>query len=202
MSILMTGFGPFPGVPRNASQQVVEGFPDEWADQEVHRFVLPTIYDAAGTTIDRLLVEVRPDICLCLGVAGDPFLRLETVARNHGTVPMPDESGIIRSGPIAPAGPDSYPCTLPFTTIHPVLKKRGMAVELSDDAGGYVCNHVFYTARHAIERHGLAAACGFVHVPPVRSVDREGEEIDGLIRAVQTIVVLLVDEVEQRHRSQ
>lgn len=193
MSILLTGFGPFPGVPRNASQQVVEGFPDTLADQEIHRVVLPTIYDTAGTTVESLLVEVRPDICLCLGVAGDPFLRLETIARNHGTVPMPDESGVIRSGPISPAGPDTYPCTLPFSAIHPMLKKRGVAVELSDDAGGYVCNHVFYTARHAIERHGLATACGFVHVPPSRSGDREGEGTGGLIRAVQTIVELLVE---------
>ena len=151
--------------------------------------------------IETLLVERRPDICLCLGVAADCFLRLETVAHNHGTIGMPDESGVIRTGPIAPAGPDTYPCTLPFAMIHPELRNRGVAVELSDDAGAYVCNHVFYTARHAIERHGLATACGFVHVPPIRSGDREGAEIDGLTRAVQTIVELLVNEVKQLHRS-
>ncbi len=196
MSILLTGFGPFPGVPRNPSQLVVERFPDELAGREVQRVVLPTIYDIAGPTIETRLVELRPDICLCLGVAKDIDLRLETVARNHGTVAVPDESGAVRSGPIAPNGPDTYACTLPFAAIQPALGQRGVAARLSDDAGAYVCNHVFYTARHAIERRGLATACGFVHVPPVAPGSGEDTDIDGLIGAIRTIVELLIDEIE------
>lgn len=195
MSILLTGFGPFPGMPRNPSQFAVERFPDKLGRMEIQRVVLPTIYDTAGAAIETLLVETRPDICLCLGVAGDAFLRLETVARNHGTISAPDQSGAIRSGPIAPTGPDTYACTLPFPALHAALKRLGIAAELSDDAGGYVCNHVFYTACHATERQGLATACGFVHVPPIRSIDSESEVIDGLVLSLRTIVELLVEEI-------
>lgn len=196
MSVLLTGFGPFPGVPRNPSRLAVERFPDELAGRKIDRLVLPTIYDAAGPTIESRLVATRPHICLCLGVASDDVLRLETVARNHGTVAVPDESGAVRSGPIEPAGPDTYACTLPFAAIQPVLGQRGVAARLSDDAGSYVCNHVFYTARHAIERHGLATACGFVHVPPVAPGSREDAEIEKLIGAIRTIVELLIHEIE------
>ena len=193
MSILLTGFGPFPGMPHNPSQFAVERFPDKLGRMEIQRVVLPTIYDTAGATIETLLVETKPDICLCLGVAGDSFLRLETVARNHGTLSAPDQSGAIRSGPIAPTGPDTYSCTLPFAAIHAALKQLGIAAELTEDAGGFVCNHIFYSARHAIERHGLPTACGFLHVPPIRSVDSESEEIDGLVHTLQCIVGLLLE---------
>ena len=195
MRILLTGFGPFPGVPRNPSQFVVERFPDRLGGREIHRVVLPTIYEEAGRSIESLLVETRPDICLCLGVATDAFLRLETVARNHGAAGIADESGAIRSGPIEPTGPDTYSCTLPFTAVHHALKQRGIAAELSDDAGAYVCNHVFYSARHAIERHGLATACGFLHIPPARSGDRESEDIERLTGSVRTTVEILIEQV-------
>ena len=194
MRILMTGFGPFPGVPRNPSQSVVERFPDRLAGREIHRVVLPTIYEEARIKIESLLAETTPDICLCLGVARDAFLRLETVARNHGTIGVADQSGTVRSGPIEPGGPDTYPCTLPFAAVHDALKRRGIAAELSDDAGGYVCNHVFYSARHAIARLGLETACGFLHVPPVEP--REDAEIDRLTRSVRTAVEILIEQIE------
>ena len=200
MSILLTGFGPFPGVPRNPSQLIVEQFSNTLAGRSLHKAVLPTVYEVAGSTIESLLRETRPDICLCLGVANDDFMRLETVARNHGTVEKPDESGAVRPGPVAKDGPDTYSCTLPFASIHTALERSGIAAELSDDAGGYVCNHVFYTARHAIERHGLATACGFLHIPPIRSADREDEAIDALGGAVQTVLELLVDGIVPTRR--
>lgn len=196
MRILLTGFGPFPGVPRNPSQSVVERFPDRLAGQEIHRVVLPTIYDKAGTTIETLLLETTPDICLCLGVAANDFLRLETVARNHGTVGIADQSGAVRTGPIAPDGPELYSCTLPFEAVHDALKLRGIAADLSDDAGGYVCNHVFYSARHAVTRHRLATACGFLHVPPVGTGDRESEDLDRLTGSVRTTVEILIEQIE------
>ena len=201
MRILLTGFGPFPGVPRNPSQFVVERFPDRLGGQEIHRVVLPTIYREAGTTIESLLVETRPDICLCLGVATDDFLRLETVARNHGAAGIADESGAVRSGPVAPAGPDTYSCTLPFAAVHRALKQRGIAAELSDDAGSYVCNYVFYSARHAIARHGLATACGFLHIPPARSGDRESEDIDRLTGSVRATVEILIERMQPIRQS-
>ena len=35
------------------------------------------------------------------------------------------------------------------------------------DEEGYVCNHLFYGVRHALERRGCPLPMGFVHVPPL-----------------------------------
>lgn len=193
MSILLTGFGPFPGVPRNPSQLLVERFPDVMGGRTIHRVVIPTVYATASTVFEERLVELRPEACLCLGVAGQGPLRLETLARNHDRSGQPDQSGAVRQGPIQPSGPDSYRSTLPLAAMHGALKRHGVDVAFSDDAGGYLCNHLFYAARHAIERHGLATPCGFIHVPALGPGDREDDEIDGMVRAIEILVGILVE---------
>jgi pyrrolidone-carboxylate peptidase len=40
-----------------------------------------------------------------------------------------------------------------------------------------VCNHVFYVARHEVERQGSAAPCGFVHVPLMREQAQTEDEL-------------------------
>ncbi len=191
MNILLTGFGPFPRVPRNPSQAVVEGFPDWLGGAVIHRHVLETVYAVAEREIERLLCELRPDVCLCLGVALPGVLRLETTARNRGDNAGPDHSGVARTDAIAPAGPETYAATLPLDDIAAALRAQEIDFSVSDDAGGYVCNHVFYAARHAIERHGLATRCGFVHLPEVRPDRPEAAEIEDFLRAVRVIVEVL-----------
>ncbi|MEN8184635.1 MAG: pyrrolidone-carboxylate peptidase, partial [Myxococcota bacterium] len=50
----------------------------------------------------------------------------------------------------------------------------------SDDAGGFLCNHVFYRARDWVEHAGLAIPCGFVHLPPLEALPlaRQREAVD------------------------
>ena len=57
--------------------------------------------------------------------------------------------------------------TLPLAAMHQALSERGIPVAWSNHAGTYVCNHVFYTARRAMEQAGVDRPCGFVHLPPM-----------------------------------
>lgn len=191
VSALVTGFGPFPRVPRNPSQRLVERLGESVAGMTVHRRVLPTEYHAAGPLICSLLDELRPDICLCVGVGrgGDP-LRLETTARNFGTVDSPDHSGFTFSGPIAADGPETYAATLPLDPILAALREQGHSAALSDDAGGYVCNFVFFTARHHIASARLPTACGFLHIPELDPARDESAQIESWLDAVRTILTV------------
>ena len=47
------------------------------------------------------------------------------------------------------------------------LESGGHAVEWSDDAGGYLCNYVFFHSAAGLCRGLAAAISGFVHVGPV-----------------------------------
>lgn len=196
VSALVTGFGPFPRVPRNPSQLLVERLDDSIAGVTVHRRILPTEYSAAGPLIGSLLDELRPDICLCIGVGrgGDP-LRLESTARNFGTVGRPDHSGFTFSGAIAADAPETYAATLPLDRIHAALREQGHPVALSNDAGGYVCNYIFFTARHHIARSRLPTTCGFLHIPEIDPTRDESAQLDSWLAAVRTIMTVATVDV-------
>ena len=61
-------------------------------------------------------------------------------------------------------GPAAYFSTLPVKAALADLVAAGIPAEVSQTAGTYVCNHVFYGLMHALRlRPGPRG--GFVHVP-------------------------------------
>jgi hypothetical protein len=81
MRILLTGFGPFGRLEINPSQEIVQA-----------------IFGAAGDRIRRLIREIRPEACVCLGVyEGGAAIRLERVAMNRDAPGLPDVAGQLRS---------------------------------------------------------------------------------------------------------
>jgi pyroglutamyl-peptidase len=164
--VLLTGFGPFPGAPENPSQRLVEALRDGRAgglDCELHSAVLPTRYDAAREAALRLHRRLRPDIAVHFGFSlKAQGFTLERMAANR-ILPGRLDAGGARPAraAIRPAGPRTCASTLPLESIRAALADRGLPAAFSDDAGGYVCNLIFYAAG---ARRGPAMA-GFVHVP-------------------------------------
>lgn len=169
MRILLTGFGPFPGVPHNPSQAVVELLSTmAWREPvRLETMVLPTEYEAASQRLTDGLLALRPDACICLGVGKPGAIRLETLARNRDLGSAADRVGEVRAGPIERDGPAIYQSTLPLRRLERYLRRESFPVEYSGDAGGYVCNHCFYVARHLAEAQGAPRLCGFIHLPNV-----------------------------------
>lgn len=188
MKILLTGFTPFPGVDVNPSALIVQEIANQrYPGLEIIAEVLPTAYDTAGARVEALIGEQRFDAVVCLGVAQSrSAISLERVARNRDSTAKPDNDGAIRENtPIVQDGAETYPATLPLERFQVALAQQGIPVEYSDDAGAYVCNHVFYRARHALERPGQLIPCGFIHVPGIGD-DPPGLPLKMMIAAVET----------------
>jgi pyroglutamyl-peptidase len=166
MRMLLTGFEPFGELETNPSQLVVERLADG-GHHDLVAEVLPTEYAAAGARIRALIHQVHPGAVVCLGVAARAAaIRLERVALNLDDTQKPDNAGEAPAGRlIAPDGPVGYWSTLPLADMHAALQERDIPVQISNHAGTYICNHVFYAARHEIERLGGGVPCGFIHVP-------------------------------------
>ena len=169
MVILVTGFEPFGGIEVNPSQAIVEALGPRALDGRVQLVteVLPTEFRRAGDRIVRLIREIQPDAVVCVGLAANSVaIRLERVALNLNDALRPDNGGDLASGRlIDPEGPIGYWSTLPVDGLLRALTQRNIPAIISNHAGAYVCNHVFYTARHEIERLGRDIVCGFIHVP-------------------------------------
>jgi pyroglutamyl-peptidase len=167
MKILVTGFGPFPGVTENRSGRVLRELAASPAlrlhDLRVEE--LPTVYADVDARIDGFVASFQPDLCIGLGVWPGRTIRLERLARNATTSGAPDAAGQVRQGAVVEGAPAGWPSTLPLEAIEQRLLESGFTVTWSDDAGGYVCNHAFYRSCHAVRGLGHAGDCGFIHLP-------------------------------------
>jgi pyroglutamyl-peptidase len=172
VKLLLTGFEPYGALAENPSATIALELsrraavrPDDYPGLRVA--ILPTEFAKAEREIRELLQIDVPDVLLALGVAPRALgVRLERTARNRDDAVLPDNAGDQRTlTSIVPGGPDTFESTLPIQAMHAALGQVGVPVAISDDAGGYVCNHLFYAARHVIHSRRLATRCGFVHVP-------------------------------------
>lgn len=175
--ILLTGFEPFGGASRNPSGEVALAWHGrEVAGARVIGAVLPCVFGAARRELVRLLRRHRPSVVLCLGVAaGRDAITPERVAINVDDARIPDNAGrqpvdrpVVRGGPVA------YWSTLPIKAMVAGLQARGVPAAVSQTAGTFLCNHVFYGLMHAVRRRRGVRA-GFVHVPAMRESAARGE---------------------------
>jgi pyroglutamyl-peptidase len=166
--ILLTGFNPFGDLAVNPSELIVKSIAERTREGLVTE-VLPTEYRRAGDRMRELIREFRPEAILALGVAtGAPFLLLERVALNLDDSDAPDNSGKIIQGQLIEAqGPVAYWSSLPLAGMLGALERLGVPAVISNHAGTFLCNHVFYVARHQVEQLNFQCRCGFIHVPGV-----------------------------------
>ncbi len=172
-TILITGFGPFPGVPDNPSEKLVKRAAQlRLADNfSVQARVLPTEFGAAGKALRQAIAEVKPDIVICFGVAArSGQIRVERAAWNTVTTERKDAAGCTaQSAVVCDGGPDGYGATLPVEKIVEALNRRGLWSVGSDSAGDYLCNAVFYELMHEIATSGAHVRGGFIHIPMPRA---------------------------------
>lgn len=178
MTLLLTGFEAFEGIEENPSQRIVEALSEQhFSGLRLVAKVLPVAYDQADEVIRGLIQAHQPDVVLLIGVAGrtDP-IRLERVALNLDDARLVDNCGELRSGSlILDSAPKAYFSTLPLEALRSVLETVGIPVRISNHAGAYLCNHVFFAARHEVETLGLASQVGFIHIPVHREAAEESQ---------------------------
>ena len=166
---LVTGFEPFGGYAANPSAELALSLDGETAGGfHIAGRVLPVEYGTAGDLLIDWIRELRPERIICCGLAAaSRAVRVETIAFNLDDSPFPDNAGIIRENRrICTAAPASLRATLPVERIITDCSARGIAVESSDDAGRYVCNHVFFRLMNELREARLPIAAGFIHLPP------------------------------------
>ncbi|NGO71054.1 pyroglutamyl-peptidase I [Streptomyces boncukensis] len=167
-TILVTGFEPFGGEEVNPSWQAAELLAAEPpAGLGVTAVQLSCVF---GTSLEELRAAVAahsPDLVLCLGQAGGRAeLTVERVAINVDDARIPDNAGREPvDEPVVPGGPAAYFSTLPLKACVAASRAAGVPASVSQTAGTFVCNHVFYGLAHLIATERPALRGGFAHVP-------------------------------------
>ncbi len=159
--LLATGFEPFGGSPVNPSQQLLEAL-----DGEVATALLPVSYARAADGFRDAVREAEPDVVICFGQAdGRTGISIERFAHNLDEATTTDNDTAPGSGTaIDPDGPAAYVSTLPVDDLVAALRAEGIPAAPSRDAGGFLCNHVFYVLMGLLRERPQAIG-GFIHVP-------------------------------------
>ena len=172
MNVLVTGFEPFGGSDRNPSQVIAES---------CGGVVLPVSYARAADALGAAVRAADPDVAICFGQADRNAVCVERFAHNLDGAESEDNDGVVSADVIDEDGPAAYRSTLPVDEIVDALRADGIEAEASRDAGGFLCNRVFYVLMQLLERERPGTIGGFVHVPAAMSDD-------DAVRAARVIV--------------
>ncbi len=194
-SVLVTGFEPFGGDLLNPSEVIAVALEGRVISKHViHAQVLPCVF---GTSIDVLndaLNRYKPNLVICLGQAGGRAgITPERVAINIDDARIADnDANKPIDRPIVKGGPVAYFSTLPIKAITAALNKQKIVSSVSQTAGTFVCNHIFYALMHAITKTRSVRG-GFVHVPwlPEQIKDKKGQPsmpIEVMIKGIETVI--------------
>lgn len=177
-TILVTGFGRFPGAPFNPTEAIVAQLlrrrRPAFADMRLAGHVFATRYDAVDRELPALLAREKPEVVVLLGVATrSDRVRLELFARNRVSVLFPDAGGARPARQtISPGAPFFSRGRFPAATLRAALRVAGFDAALSRNAGGYLCNYAYWRALDAATRTGGPRLVVFVHVPPLHRLGR------------------------------
>jgi pyroglutamyl-peptidase len=207
LTVLLTGFGPFPGAPVNPTAALVRRLTRRRAaGARVQRVshVFPTRYDAVDEQLPGLLARHRPDALVMFGLAARRHhLSIETLARNRVSMWFADAGGRTALGAAISAGTVAQMRgRAPMRRLVAAASRARVDARLSRDAGRYVCNYVYWRALEAAERPGGPRLAVFVHVPkprpdhrrrdPARAGRHRAYALPDLIRAGEAIVAAVI----------
>ena len=168
--VLVTGFDPFDDAAVNPSWLVARALHGrQIAGHRIVAAQLPTVFGQSAQQLAALLKLHRPSLVLCLGLAaGRAAISLERVAINVNDARIPDNQGAQPvDSPVVQAGPSAYFARMPVKAMLQAVRATGVPAELSNTAGTFVCNHVFYALMHllATQRGQAHTRGGFIHLP-------------------------------------
>ncbi len=183
-TILLTGFGPFPGVPENATALLVPRLAKaaraRYATHEVSAEILPTEWARAPGRLTALLAAANVVLALHFGASHNAEgFQIELIGRNLQTS-RPDAVGEHpASERVLESGPELLAATLPAERIAARLLGLGYPCCTSSDAGTYLCNAVLYHSLAAARAQPMPRLAGFVHIPAgLARQGRHGQQID------------------------
>lgn len=166
--VLVTGFSKFPGAPINPTESLIawllaEDFSKLEADLHFH--VFPTSYQVVDASLPEIKQAQAPDIVLHFGLAAEARgFRLEKIANSQISTTKPDVDGFTPNNCASEIATEQFSSSLPLDDLFTDLQELNLPVEFSEDAGGYLCNYLFYQTAGGKLGANATQMCGFIHV--------------------------------------
>ncbi|GGE26686.1 pyrrolidone-carboxylate peptidase [Pullulanibacillus camelliae] len=197
--VLVTGFEPFDGEAVNPAFEAMQALNGKTIKgYEVIGKGLPVVFGESRELLKKWLDEVEPDIVISVGLAGGRYaISVERVAINIDDARIPDNKGRQPVDEVInPSGPAAYWSKLPIKAIVKEIREAGIPAEVSQTAGTYVCNHIFYGLMdYLAQKPGVRG--GFIHIPfiPAQVADKLQQpslHLDDIIRGLEIAIAATI----------
>lgn len=194
--VLVTGFEAFGGDPLNPSEAIARSLHGRSiAGHRVVGLCLPTVFGQGSEALRAAVQRLRPAWVFALGLAARrTCISLERVAVNVVDARLADNAGAQPVDvPVVPGAPVAYFSGLPIKAMLAALQEAQVPAEVSNSAGTFVCNELFFRLMHALNTQRDLAACrgGFVHVPATVELGG-GFTHEALVVALRTAIAAAV----------
>ncbi|EHD6027307.1 pyroglutamyl-peptidase I [Vibrio parahaemolyticus] len=196
--VLITGFEPFGGDAINPALEAVRRLEETSLDGGiiVTCQVPVTRFESIRAVIDAIEAH-QPDCVITVGqAAGRAAITPERVAINVDDFRIPDNGGNQPiDEPIIEQGPDAYFSSLPIKRIAQTLHESGIPCQVSNSAGTFVCNHLFYGVQHYLRDKSIRH--GFVHIPLLPEQATDGNHpsmsLDMIVAGLKLVAQVVID---------
>jgi len=167
-TILITGFEPFGGEKVNASWEAARQL-EGWRCKDfvaVAR-LMPCAYESSVKKLIQEIEALRPGAILMTGQAARRgAVCVERFARNLDDANAPDNAGALRTAlRISRAAPEWLEATAQVGAIARAVKDAGIPARVSRNAGGFVCNHLYFRALEHLRGLDHPIPAVFLHLP-------------------------------------
>lgn len=198
-TVLLTGFDAFDGASVNSSWLAVSALHGRTIEGcKIVAARLPTTFANSIEELARLVVLHQPSLIICTGQAGNrSAISIERIAININDARVPDNLGAQPvDQPVIKGGSAAYFASLPIKSMLLKLQNAGLKAEISQTAGTFVCNHVFYGLMHLLEASaGTSRAAnlqitrgGFIHLPCLPEQGEPSMTLSNLVSALEICV--------------
>lgn len=180
--VLVTAFDSFGDLALNPSQRLLAHVADR--PPGIVPVVLPTSYLRGWDTMSLAIRRENPAVIVMLGYArGVQGLRLEQYAHNADTAQQPDNDGQLGTDPILQGAPKRLEATA--LVGHLAGLDDGSLVSISQSAGGFVCNHIYFRTLAMLAEFEHTVPCVFVHVGDWQSDAAASQIVSSLLALVE-----------------
>lgn len=168
--MLLTGFGPFPGVSDNISARFARDLGHRLRGRyptcDIEVLQLETVWSRAADGLAASMHAGKPDLVLMFGVSSAARgLVIERHAVN-ACAPRMDAAGCLPPQSTLDTSDAAFRrSSLPVDDILSALSDAACPVSQSDDAGRYLCNAVLFEALKTSEVMPSQPLVGFIHLP-------------------------------------